>query len=71
MDYLKRVGAIKYEEFFRDFLEANKVCIFSSELTEHWRSRKEWVTADGKPNLEFLSNEFGNFKSSRHLLYYF
>ena len=59
-DNLERVGVIKYEEFFRDFLEANKLCIFSSEVTQHWRSRKEWVI-DGRPNFEFLSNHFGNF----------
>ncbi|KAL9958455.1 hypothetical protein ACROYT_G035470 [Oculina patagonica] len=59
MDDLERVGAIKYEEFFRDFLEPNQLCIFSSELTQHWRSRKEWVK-DGKPNLDFLSNEYGH-----------
>lgn len=62
MDDLKRVGAIKYEEFFEDFLETNQLCIFSSELTQHWRSRKEWVE-DGKPNLDFLTKEFGNYKS--------
>ena len=60
MDDLERVGCIKYEEFFRDYLEANQLCIFSSELTKHWRSRKEWVT-DGKPNLGFLANKFGEF----------
>lgn len=59
MDDLKRVGAIKYEEFFRDFMETNQLCIFSSELTKDWRSRKEWVK-DGKPNFDFLSKEFGN-----------
>ena len=59
-DDLERVGVIKYEEFFRDFLEANKLCVFSSEVTQHWRSRKEWVK-DGRPNFEFLSNHFGNF----------
>lgn len=74
MDDLERVGAIKYEEFFRDFLEANQLCIFSSELTQHWRSRQEWVE-DGKPNLDFLSNEFGNYKLKlkyvRHMSYWF
>lgn len=68
MDDLERLGAIEYEKFFRDFLKANQLCIFSSELTQHWRSRKEWVE-DGKPNLDFLSNEFGNYKlvSERHM----
>ena len=58
MDDLQRLGTIKHEEFFRDYLEANQLCIFSSELTKHWRSREEWVS-DGRPNVEFLSKEFG------------
>ena len=62
MDDLKRVGAINYKEFFEVFLETNQLCIFSSQLTQHWRSRKEWVK-DGKPDLDFLSKEFGNYKS--------
>jgi len=58
MDDLERVGTVKYEEFFRDFLEPNQLCIFSSELTKDWRSRKDWVT-DGRPNFDLLSKEFG------------
>lgn len=59
MDDVTRVHAITYGDFFRDFLEANQLCVFSSEITEDWQSRKEWVT-NGKPNLEFLSNRFGH-----------
>ncbi|XP_020620520.1 jmjC domain-containing protein 4-like isoform X2 [Orbicella faveolata] len=59
MDDLKRIGAIKCREFFEFFLETNQLCIFSSELTQHWRSRKEWVK-DGKPDLDYLSKEFGH-----------
>lgn len=58
MDDIERIGSIKYEEFFRSYLEANQLCIFSSELTKHWRSRNEWVS-NGRPNLEFLSKTFG------------
>lgn len=60
MDDLERIGTIKYEEFFRDFLEPNQPCVFSSEVTEHWRSRQEWII-DQRPHFEFLSKEFGNF----------
>lgn len=59
MDDLERIGTIKYEEFFRDFLEANQPCVFSSEVTEHWRSRQEWII-DQRPHFEFLSKEFGD-----------
>ena len=62
MDDLKRVGAITYKEFFYFFLKTNQPCIFSSELTQHWRSRKEWVK-DGKPDLDYVSKEFGNYES--------
>lgn len=58
MDDVTRVHTITYGDFFKDFLLANQLCVFSSEITEDWRSRKEWVT-NGKPNLEFLSNRFG------------
>lgn len=58
MDDVTRVHTITYGDFFRDFLLENQLCVFSSEITEDWRSRKEWVT-NGKPNLEFLSNRFG------------
>lgn len=61
MDDVTRVHTITYGDFFRDFLLANQLCVFSSEITEDWRSRKEWVT-NGKPNLEFLSNRFGKSK---------
>lgn len=59
MDDVERVGAITYEDFFRDYLEANQLCVFSTEVTEHWRSRKEWVM-NGRPYLEILSNQFGH-----------
>lgn len=59
MDDVTRVHTITYGDFFKDFLLANQLCVFSSEITEDWRSRKEWVT-NGKPNLEFLSNRFGH-----------
>jgi len=62
MDDLKRIGAVTYKEFFEFFLETNQLCIFSTELTQHWRSRKEWVK-DGKPDLDYLSKEFGNYES--------
>ena len=58
MDDIERIGSIKYEEFLRSYLEGNQLCIFSSELTKHWRSRNEWVS-NGRPNLEFLSKTFG------------
>ncbi|KAF4520585.1 hypothetical protein B566_EDAN005996, partial [Ephemera danica] len=54
---------ISYEEFFEQFLVGNQPCIFESDFTSHWKSRKEWVLQDsGMPNFEFLSNTFGSAK---------
>ena len=70
LDDLKRVDFIKYEHFFHNFLKQNKLCIFSSALTKHWRSRNEWVR-DGKPNFDFLTSAFGNSLFSFLVFVYF
>ncbi|XP_048579170.1 2-oxoglutarate and iron-dependent oxygenase JMJD4 isoform X2 [Nematostella vectensis] len=54
-----RVGKISYEAFLTDYLQPNKLCVFSCELTQEWKCRKEWVV-NGEPNFEFLHQNFGN-----------
>ena len=49
-----------YEYFYSEILVKNKVCIFNSSLTDRWRSRSEWVTPEGKPDLNKLCQLFGN-----------
>lgn len=57
-DHLERLGDIKYDEFFKDYLLANRLCIFSCDLTSSWGSRSDWVK-DGRPNFEFFEQSFG------------
>ena len=58
IDYIQ--SPISYEEFFLKYLIPNKPCLFGPWATADWRSVKEWVTSEGKPDLEFLSEKFGN-----------
>ncbi|EDO26293.1 predicted protein, partial [Nematostella vectensis] len=59
VDGFPRVGKISYEAFLTDYLQPNKLCVFSCELTQEWKCRKEWVV-NGEPNFEFLHQNFGN-----------
>ena len=49
---------ITLDQFQDLYLDQSRFCIFSQIFTDDWRSRHEWVT-NGKPNLEFLSEQFG------------
>ncbi|KAF2364710.1 JmjC domain [Trinorchestia longiramus] len=48
-----------YDEFFRKFMEPNRPCIFSSDLTDEWTARKHWVN-DAKINVKHLSDKYGS-----------
>lgn len=48
-----------YNDFLRNVLLSNQLCVLTSEATVNWRSRKEWVSKDGSPNFEFLCKAFG------------
>ena len=50
---------VSYVEFFEKYLLCNRACILGRWATEGWRSRTEWVTQDGSPNLDFLLEHFG------------
>ncbi|XP_045625875.2 2-oxoglutarate and iron-dependent oxygenase JMJD4 isoform X2 [Procambarus clarkii] len=52
-------GHIAYEEFFREFLEKNKPCVFSSSFTEEWRARTDWVTPSAGAHVQYLQEHFG------------
>ncbi|KAL4216911.1 JmjC domain-containing protein 4 [Mactra antiquata] len=63
------IDLVSYSDFFANYLVPNKPCIFSPTLTRNWKSRQEWVSADGAPNFDFLVDEFGDFliiKLTRH-----
>lgn len=54
-----RVDKISYHCFFTDYLMTNKPCIITHLETETWKSRHDWVTSDGLPNFDFLTEQFG------------
>ncbi|XP_064112142.1 2-oxoglutarate and iron-dependent oxygenase JMJD4-like isoform X1 [Macrobrachium nipponense] len=51
---------ISYDDFFREFLEKNKPCVFSSEFTREWRARSDWVTPIGIPDVQYFVEQFGD-----------
>ncbi|XP_076316913.1 jumonji domain containing 4 isoform X2 [Tachypleus tridentatus] len=50
---------ISYQDFVVQFLIPNLPCKFASQFTESWRSRKEWVNSEMKPDFSFLKDHFG------------
>uniref|UniRef100_A0A671QIZ9 Uncharacterized protein n=1 Tax=Sinocyclocheilus anshuiensis TaxID=1608454 RepID=A0A671QIZ9_9TELE len=57
IEYIER--EIPYPKLFKKYLIPNQPCMFSKKFTEDWNCRKNWVTADGKPNFQRLLHEFG------------
>eukprot|EP00897_Mesotaenium_endlicherianum_P003685 jgi/Mesen1/3344/ME000191S02481 len=51
-------SSIGYEHFFTKYMTANMPVVITG-VTDTWRARREWVTADGAPNLEALKALFG------------
>ncbi|XP_066596398.1 2-oxoglutarate and iron-dependent oxygenase JMJD4 [Prorops nasuta] len=50
---------ISYDTFFNQFFVKNVPCIISSEITENWPCKKQWVL-DNAPNFGFLEKVFGH-----------
>lgn len=50
---------IGYNDFFRDYMEVNMPCIFSSWLTQDWTARKNWVTSDSNPDMDYYLVNYG------------
>ncbi|GBM26022.1 JmjC domain-containing protein 4 [Araneus ventricosus] len=57
---IDRISDVSYEYFFINYLKANKPCLISSSVTMNWKSRLEWVSADGQPDFKFLERNFGS-----------
>ncbi|XP_022079335.1 jmjC domain-containing protein 4-like isoform X2 [Acanthaster planci] len=53
-------AGIYYDEFFSRFLIPNKPCVFGPHITREWRAVQEWVMEDGRPNFDFLAQNFGD-----------
>ncbi|CAN8264569.1 unnamed protein product [Cochlearia groenlandica] len=47
-----------YGDFAERYLAKNKPVIIS-DLTDDWRARRDWVSDNGRPNLNFFATHFG------------
>ncbi|EFN85605.1 JmjC domain-containing protein 4 [Harpegnathos saltator] len=52
-------STVTYNDFFSEYLIRNRPCIISSQATENWPCRREWVLEDA-PNFEMLRTSFGH-----------
>ncbi|KAM6224697.1 2-oxoglutarate and iron-dependent oxygenase JMJD4 [Rhynchocyon petersi] len=60
VDFIEKPEALSYADFFKGYLLPNMPCVFSGAFTEGWGSRKHWVTPDGKPNFDYLLQNYGD-----------
>ncbi|XP_066122554.1 2-oxoglutarate and iron-dependent oxygenase JMJD4 isoform X2 [Saccopteryx bilineata] len=60
VDFIEKPDSFSYTDFFRGYLLPNVPCVFSSAFTEGWGSRKHWVTSSGKPNFDYLLQNYGD-----------
>ncbi|KAB1281418.1 JmjC domain-containing protein 4 [Camelus dromedarius] len=59
VDFIEKPDAFSYADFFKGYLLPNLPCVFSSAFTEDWGSRRLWVTPGGKPNFDYLLQNYG------------
>ena len=52
---------LSYEEFVQRYMEKNQPVVLIG-LMEDWRACRDWITQNGKPNLQFFSTHFGKSK---------
>nr|XP_006820145.1 PREDICTED: jmjC domain-containing protein 4-like [Saccoglossus kowalevskii] len=50
---------LHYSQFFVKYMLPNQPCLFGSQVTSCWKSVKDWVTEEGRPNFKFLQDRFG------------
>ncbi|XP_045179491.2 2-oxoglutarate and iron-dependent oxygenase JMJD4-like [Mercenaria mercenaria] len=60
LETFEKVKEIDYNNFFKEYLLANKPCIFTPDVTMQWKSRKDWVMENHTPNYTFLRALFGD-----------
>jgi len=53
---------LSYSEFVERYMDKNKPVVLTGLMDHHWRAYTDWVTPNGKPNLQFLLNHFGSSK---------
>lgn len=49
---------LTYGEFVENYLVKNQPVVLTG-LMDDWRACKDWVTHNGRPNLQFFSTHFG------------
>ncbi|XP_035888669.1 2-oxoglutarate and iron-dependent oxygenase JMJD4 isoform X6 [Phyllostomus discolor] len=59
VDFIENPDSFSYADFFKGYLLPNLPCVFSSAFTEGWGSRKHWVTPSGKPDFDYLLQNYG------------
>ncbi|KAF6094394.1 jumonji domain containing 4 [Phyllostomus discolor] len=60
VDFIENPDSFSYADFFKGYLLPNLPCVFSSAFTEGWGSRKHWVTPSGKPDFDYLLQNYGD-----------
>lgn len=59
VDFIEKPDSFSYADFFKGYLLPNVPCVFSSAFTEGWGSRRHWVTPSGKPDFDYLLQNYG------------
>ncbi|KAG0459947.1 hypothetical protein HPP92_023075 [Vanilla planifolia] len=49
---------LNYRDFVERYLKKN-IPVLLTGLMEGWRACSDWVQADGRPNLQFFADHFG------------
>ncbi|XP_019610594.2 2-oxoglutarate and iron-dependent oxygenase JMJD4 isoform X2 [Rhinolophus sinicus] len=60
VDFIEKPDSFSYADFFKGYLLPNVPCVFSSAFTEGWGSRRHWVTPSGKPDFDYLLQNYGD-----------
>ncbi|XP_054440038.1 2-oxoglutarate and iron-dependent oxygenase JMJD4 isoform X3 [Pteronotus mesoamericanus] len=60
VDFIENPDSFSYADFFKGYLIPNLPCVFSSAFTEGWGSRRHWVTPSGKPDFDYLLQNYGD-----------
>ncbi|XP_058787382.1 arginine-specific demethylase JMJ20-like isoform X1 [Vicia villosa] len=53
---------LTYNEFVERYMEKNKPVVLTGLMDDHWKACTDWVSPNGKPNLQFFSTHFGSSK---------
>lgn len=52
---------LSYSDFVERYMEKNQPVVLTG-LMDDWRACRDWVTHNGKPNLQFFATHFGKSK---------